>query len=72
MKKKKLTLKNLNLQSFVTSFDQGKEQTVKGGGRGSFLICESINVCSAGCSGESYCLCTGRSYCDNWTETQPS
>lgn len=57
MKNRKLKLDDLRLQSFVTSFEEGKEQTVQGGGRGSFIICESINICSAGCSDISYCLC---------------
>ncbi|WP_040497211.1 pinensin family lanthipeptide [Fulvivirga imtechensis] len=57
MKKKKMDLENLRLESFVTSFDTGNEETVKGGGRGSFIICESVNICSAGCSNISYCLC---------------
>lgn len=58
MKKKKLALTNLKLQSFVTSFEQNEEETVKEGGRGSFIICESLNVCSAGCSDVSHCLCS--------------
>ncbi len=73
MKKDKFKLNDLHLKSFVTSFDHGQEETVKGGGRGSFIICESINVCSAGCSDMSYCLCSGHTPCDTTytVEEQP-
>ena len=59
MKKKKMNLTALKVKSFTTDLGKEKELTVKGGGKGSFILCRSINACSLGDCGSvvSACLC---------------
>ncbi|WP_155207177.1 pinensin family lanthipeptide [Xanthovirga aplysinae] len=44
MKKKKLTLSDLKLESFVTSLDYGKENTIKGGAPETFYCKVSVEI----------------------------
>ena len=44
MKKKKLNLGDLKVQSFVTSMDEKSKETVQGGAR-SEIVCSASGVC---------------------------
>ncbi|WP_221408099.1 pinensin family lanthipeptide [Fulvivirga imtechensis] len=44
MKKNKLTLNDLSVKSFVTSFEPGSNDTIKGGAR-SLNLCTASGVC---------------------------
>ena len=62
MKPKKLNLKDLNVKSFVTAFEEDKHETVKGGGSALCTFpdfCTIADWCPTGLGG----LCTRQDIC---------
>lgn len=70
MKKKKLKISNLKIQSFVTSVKKDKVDTVKGGYRSNFGPCESLQGSYLGPAVCENTICPDRSLCDPACLTQ--